>query len=260
MTAPSQRMTVTILGSGTCVPSLRRSACAVLMEYNFNRILIDVGPGTTRRLLEAGVAVFDISHLLISHFHPDHTGELVPFLFANKYPAPSRRRLPLQLIGGPGFKRFFQGLKSVFGQWIDPGDELLQISELNGFQPFSTGDVHIETAPVNHRPESLAYRLNLPDGHSMVYSGDTDASEDLTQLATQTDLLICESAFPDQYKSPGHLTPFEAGTIAQRAGVAKLVLTHLYPECDQVDIATQCRKAYNGPIVVAEDLMRIAID
>ena len=79
-------MTVTILGSGTCVPSLDRSSCAVMVAVGGATLLLDSGAGTMRRLLETGKTIFDLSHIIYSHFHPDHTGELVPILFATKYP------------------------------------------------------------------------------------------------------------------------------------------------------------------------------
>ena len=57
----------------------------------------------------------------------------------------------------------------------------------------------------------------------------------------------------------GHLTPSLAGEIASAARVKKLVLTHFYPECDRADISDQCRKTYSGPLILAEDLMRINV-
>ena len=56
-----------------------------------------------------------------------------------------------------------------------------------------------------------------------------------------------------------HLTPFLAGRIAAEARCKKLLLTHLYPECNQVDILQGCRRRYAGEIIVSEDLMRIRI-
>jgi ribonuclease BN (tRNA processing enzyme) len=50
-----------------------------------------------------------------------------------------------------------------------------------------------------------------------------------------------------------------AGEIATRANVGKLVLTHFYPECDRADIETECRKSYSGPLVLAQDLMKINV-
>jgi ribonuclease BN (tRNA processing enzyme) len=47
--------------------------------------------------------------------------------------------------------------------------------------------------------------------------------------------------------------------MAAKAGVRKLMLTHFYPECDRADIAAECRKTYDGPLVLAEDLMEITV-
>jgi len=110
---------------------------------------------------------------------------------------------------------------------------------------------------MNHREESIGYRIIDSDDRTIVYTGDTDTTENLVSLAAGADLLICESAMPDEKRVPGHPTPSLAGEMASRAQVKKLVLTHLYPECDQVDLRTQCRRTYQGPLVIAEDLMRI---
>jgi len=254
-------MIVTVLGSGTCVPCLERSSCSVMIEIQDTRLLFDSGPGTMRRLLRTNTTIFDVDYIFYSHFHPDHTAELVPFLFATKYPDMSQRQTLLTIVAAVGFKAFFAGLKTVYGQWIelDPGlVEILQMSnhssDLRRLKDFT-----VQSAPVEHNPESIAYRITGAGGRSVVYSGDTDYSENLIALSKDADLLICESALPDDYRIKGHLTPSLAGDIATRAGVKKLVLTHFYPECDRVDIEQECRKTYNGPVVLAEDLMRIKI-
>lgn len=255
-------LAITILGSGTCVPSLQRSACSLLMETNGQKLLFDAGAGTMRRLLEAGQSIFEIDYIFFSHLHPDHTGELVSFLFSNKYSDGSLRRRPLTLVGGKGLDRHFQGLGRVYGQWIDLAPATLQIVELdiNGPDQMAGEGFQVQSMPVVHNDESLAYRVTSSGGCSAVYSGDTDFSDDLISLARGTDVLICESALPDELKVSGHLTPSLAGTIATRAQVGKLILTHLYPQCDTVDIAKQCRRTYKGPLVLAQDLLPIEID
>ncbi|MCP4693176.1 MAG: hypothetical protein GY859_34355 [Desulfobacterales bacterium] len=60
-------------------------------------------------------------------------------------------------------------------------------------------------------------------------------------------------------KVNGHLTPSLAGEIASLAGARKLVLTHFYPECDLVDIEKECGRTYDGPLALAEDLMRVPV-
>jgi ribonuclease BN (tRNA processing enzyme) len=224
-------------------------------------LLFDSGAGTMRRLLEAGVEIYDVSFIFYSHFHPDHTSELVPFLFSNKYPDGSRRKIPLTLAAGKGFIKFYENLKLVYGHWIELDTNLLNIIELDNtnhdirrFDNFK-----VESIPVEHNPESIAYRITGSDGISVVYSGDTDFSDNLVLLSKNADVLICESALPDNLKVKGHLTPSLAGEIAKRANVRKLVLTHFYPECDQVDVEKECRKTYPGPLVLAEDLMTIDI-
>jgi len=252
-------ITVTILGSGTCVPSLKRSSCSVLMEVSDSKLLFDSGPGTMRRLLEAGITIFDISVIFYSHLHPDHTAELVSFLFATKYPDENSRTTPLTIIAGRGFLAFYKKLKNVYGNWIELSPGLLNIIELDntGLDSFRFDDFTVKSLPVEHTDESIAYRINIAGGKSVVYSGDTDFSDNLVALAKDTDLLICESALPDELKVTGHLIPSLAGEIATQANVRKLVLIHFYPECDQIDIEKQCRKTWSGPLVLAEDLMNI---
>lgn len=255
------RFSVTILGSGTCVPSLRRSACAVLVEAGPTTILMDIGPGTMGRLLEAGTEIFDITLICLSHFHPDHCGELPAFLFATQYPDAKRRQSPLILAGGCGLTEFVRGLQQVWGHWIDPeaGLTMMEFGD-GGPHRRNFDDFVLDARPVAHNPESTAFRITIPNGRSVVYSGDTDVCDGLVALAQGADLLICESAFPDELRVSGHLTPSLAGEMARRARVKKLVLTHFYPACDAVDMAAQCRKTWQGPLVLAEDLMRFAVE
>ena len=253
---------ITILGSGTNVPRLARSASAILVESNDLTALVDLGTGTIRRLLEYGVEIFDLTHVFLSHFHPDHTAELVPLLFATKYSENHMRFQPLHLYAGKGFYSFYQGLQAAYKDWIVLPDHQLTINEIDVLkgETLSLGDVRVLARPVEHRPESLAFRFENPAGTAIVYSGDTDECQTLTDLARGADLFICESAYPEGMKTVGHLTPSSAGRMAQEADVKRLVLTHLYPPCDRVNIAKQAASAYKGPIIVAEDLMSFVFD
>jgi len=252
-------MDVIILGSGTCVPSLRRAGPAACVRADGYTILIDSSSGTLRQLVRAGIDYSDVDMILYTHLHPDHVGEFVPFVFATKYAPGYKRDKPVLVLAAEGFRKFHQGLKAAFGEWVEPLPGKLDITEIPvtmktamQFPPLT-----ISTIPVSHTPQSLAYRLEDSSGSSVVFSGDTDYCEELIEIAAGADMLVSECAAPENGKIPGHLTPSEAGRIAAEARVKKLILTHFYPECDRQDMITPCRREYDGPVILAEDFMHL---
>ncbi len=250
-------MELTILGSGTIVVSLTRWSPAYLLRACGKTILIDLGPGALRRMVEAGSGILDIDAICLSHFHPDHVADFVPLVFASKYAVGSCRARDLTVIAPPGFGEFYAGLIEVFGDWIVPEAYRLDIREADG-SIVDLGACCVTTVSVNHSPESIAYRFE-GEGASLVYSGDTDWSDGLVTLARGADLLLLECSFPDDMKVPGHLTPSEAGRLARDARVSHLVLTHLYPPVENVDIVSIAGASFTGRITVAEDLMVIPV-
>ncbi|MBN2097722.1 MAG: ribonuclease Z, partial [Candidatus Omnitrophica bacterium] len=66
-------MEVTILGSGTGVPALKRNAAGLLIKVENENLLFDSGPGIIRKLLELGLTYHDIDYIFYTHFHTDHT-------------------------------------------------------------------------------------------------------------------------------------------------------------------------------------------
>jgi ribonuclease BN (tRNA processing enzyme) len=246
-----------VLGSGTGVPNLRRGSPGLLVLTDSTKILIDSGSGTLRRLLEAGITYGDIDILLYTHIHPDHVSDLVPILFACKY-ADLPREKDLSCIGGSGFKSYFEKLKTLYGHWIEPQSYQLVVKEASQEALFYR-ELRIISKPMAHISESVGYRIEFKDGKSMAVSGDTDYCHNIVALASGADLLVLECSFPDGKKVEGHLTPSLAGRIALESRCKKLLLTHLYPVCDQFDIVNQCRQVYKGDLILGEDLMRIAI-
>ncbi len=246
-----------ILGSGTGIPSLSRGSPGLLVVTESTNLLIDSGPGTLRRLLEVGITYRDLDILLYTHIHPDHVSDLVPIIFATKY-ADVPREKDLLCVGGPGFKSYFEKLKTLYGQWIEPRSYQLVIKEASP-EALLCRDLRIISKPMAHISESVGFRIEFKDGKSIAVSGDTDYCQNIIDLASHADLLVLECSFPDGKKVEGHLTPSLAGRIASESRCKRLVLTHLYPVCDQFDIVDQCRQVYNGDIILGEDLMRIAI-
>ena len=146
----------------------------------------------------------------------------------------------------------------AFAGWVEPPPGLMDLRELapEGPDEVREAGLVIKSAPTNHTAGSLAYRVEA-EGRSLVYSGDTDVSDSLVDLARDTDLLVLEAANP--FKVPGHLTPAEAGRLAAEAGAARLLLTHFYPPCDAVDVVALAAQEFPGEILRAEDGLSLIV-
>ena len=254
-------MEITILGSGTSVPLAERASPAIAITLDGHLILLDMGPGTVRQLAIAGHKYQDIDYIVISHFHPDHTADLIHFFFATRYPPVLDERKPFTIVAPKGFDQFLELLKRPYGRWLDLPERLMSTEELKTGQKDSRefDGFKIYSAPVNHTPQSLGFRIEDNSGKSIAYSGDTGYCEEIVDLARGADLLILECSFPDEEAIAGHLTPSEAGDIATRAGAKKLLLTHFYPEILTTNIEAQCRKTYQGDLVLATDFMSLPV-
>jgi ribonuclease BN (tRNA processing enzyme) len=259
MMATDIRFEITLLGTGSCVPSLKRGSPGLAVEVCEDSILIDGGSGTLRALLKAGLDYRTISHLLYTHVHPDHTGDLVPFLLATRYTPGFARTQDLRIWGPPGFRDFFRILTSAYPFSLEGDDYEIEVSEVGTFPQEEQG-WRFSSRTLRHPALNAGYRIEVPDlGRTLVVTGDTEYCPELVELAKDADLLICECSFPDDQKAEGHLTPSEVGRAAEEAGVRRLILTHLYPACDREDIIAPCRKYYGGPVEKGEDLMRISL-
>jgi ribonuclease BN (tRNA processing enzyme) len=252
---------LTFLGTGTGVPSKHRASPACLLELPAARLLIDLGPGSLRQLARVSLAVPDLDGLLLTHLHPDHSADLAPLLFAGKYPPFMASGKTLHLAAGAGFRLFHEKLQALYGSWIawPPGRLQLHLRPTDRLWEQEFSGIRLASRPVAHTPDSLGFRLTLPSGKTLVFSGDTDYCTSLVELAARADWFICECSFPEGRKVEGHLTPSWAGRIAREAGVGTLILTHFYPECAGQDLAGPCSREFDGPLLLAEDLMTIPL-
>lgn len=249
-------MRLHILGSGTCVPNIRRGSSGYALELSKSTILLDCGNGTTWKLGRVGIDYLNVDHIFITHFHPDHTADIIPFLFATKYPHPTRfREKPLVIWGPKGFIDLYSCLKTAYHDWIAP--DLLTVKEVNE-EPVILEDFVLTASDTLHTENSIAYRIES-NGKSLVYSGDTGYTEKLVELAKEADLLLIECSFPDELKFYAHLTPTEVGKIANASQAKKIILTHLYSDCDEIDVISQVKNHVDVDVILAEDLMEIEI-
>jgi ribonuclease BN (tRNA processing enzyme) len=250
---------ITVVGSGTVVPRVSRSQSCVVVRTAEETIFFDLGSGAVRGMLHAKVDPFAVDRIFFTHFHPDHTVDVVPLLFAIKYGTEEERERPLTLYGPEPFKDFFGGITDVWGEWM-LGDYPTEVKELPHAcpSPLDLPGLRVSWAPAKHRAESIAYRLEGENG-AFVYTGDTEYAESLVELAKEAHTLLIECSFPDEAPVPGHLTPSGVARIAREAGVERVVLTHIYPPADALDLTQDVGRGFEGEVLVAEDGLEFSV-
>lgn len=254
-------MRYTTLGSGTLLPSAGRSSSAHLVEVADASVLFDIGFGTVHGFARHGVDWARLSHVVLSHFHTDHIGDLAPYLFALTYGLPEGRREPLVLVGPPGLSHVLDGLAAAHGPWVVDPPFPFEVVEVGRSDRWSdpAGRFELACHPVPHTPEAVAWRLDA-EGGVFAYSGDTGPDASVGGFLAGATVLVCECAVPDGSDVEIHLSPSQVAELASRARPELLVLTHTYPPLDPDETPHLVRAAgYEGATVAAADGARFEI-
>ncbi|MEX2154882.1 MAG: ribonuclease Z [Gemmatimonadaceae bacterium] len=245
-------MRLRVLGTGTIALSPARSCSGYYVEAGEARLILDCGSGTSRRVAQLAIPWQDITHIALTHFHIDHHADLPTILFAWKYGMLPARTAPIDIIGPVGTKALLERLAAAYGDWVTaPGYEV-RVTELTPGATFDLGGATFGCTKVPHTPESMAYSIT-EDGRRLVYSGDTGFDAAFAQWAHGCELLVLECSLPQSMAIVEHLTPEQCGEIARLAEPRKLVLSHLYPPVESLDIAAIVAAKYSGPVVIAHD-------
>ena len=143
---------------------------------------------------------------------------------------------------------------STFGFTYMLGERILRpvaaraLSEGN----FGIGPFTVTLARVNHPVETYGIRLEH-EGRVLCYSADTAPCDALVRLADHADVFLCEASYLDGVANPPglHLTGREAGEAAQKAGVGRLLLTHLVDAWgSEAETVAAAAAVYGGPLEV----------
>jgi ribonuclease BN (tRNA processing enzyme) len=206
---------------------------------------VDAGPGSLAELLRH-TTLEQLDAVWLSHLHLDHIGDLLNAYYALAFgELPARKALPVYAPAELGTR-----LAGFFAQ-PDVGflADVLDLRPLSDGHRLELQDLVVTSRAVDHGTEAYALRAEA-DGHSLVYSGDCAPCPALDELAQDADLLLCEANHP--HPTPVHHTPEQAGALARRTRVKRLVVTHVGPSLDPRVAATQAATAFDGPTLCAE--------
>ncbi|MFT7463951.1 MAG: ribonuclease BN (tRNA processing enzyme) [Pseudohongiellaceae bacterium] len=250
---------LTVLGSGTAVPRADRGSSCYLLRFAGTTLLIDLGPGALYRAAAAGADLEHLDGVLLTHVHPDHCADLVALQFALMNPGARQGREPLPVFGHSAGALLISRLRNAWPRWLAPGADRFV------YRTVTPGPVSLpkgwsaEALPMRHHESSLGWRLTLPNGPTVAFSGDTIESPELLELGQGADLFVLEGAGPDAEPMPGHLTPRRAGAVAADCGARKLLLTHFYGATLEEPIEAAARETFEGELTLAQDGLVISV-
>jgi ribonuclease BN (tRNA processing enzyme) len=274
-----------VLGSGGPIADDERASSAYLVwQDGRSRIMVDAGGGAFLRFGEAGARFDELDHIAISHFHTDHSADLVTFLKTGYF---SDRRRPLGISGpseGGPFPSLENYLHSLLGKggaygylggYLDGSQGLVRIDPVTldagsrrsiPVADLDDGNIRITGTGVPHGiVPTIAYRVQI-GGKSLVFASDQNGSdESFAGFARNADVLVMHMAVPENADGAGralHAPPGRIGEIAAAAGAGSLVLSHFMARSlrDLDGNVALVRRHFDGPVHVAGDLACIPLD
>jgi ribonuclease BN (tRNA processing enzyme) len=233
-------MHVHVVGCSPAWPNPGGAQSGYLVEEDGRRVLLDCGPGVLPRLrrLEGWPQV---DAIVITHFHLDHWGDLVPWAFGGLFGA--GREVPAPELWLPrGGRDTLHGLDPVL--YANAVLELFDVHEYEERTPFTAAGFELVAYRMLHYAlESYGLRVSNEE-RTLAYSADSAPCPGLIHLARKADLFLCEAtlAQPEQ-GIRGHLTWDEAQEAYETAGATRLVIIH---RPDELPLPDGIERAYDG--------------
>ncbi len=245
-------MRLTVIGCSGSIPGPESPASCYLLEAPHEegdfRLVLDLGSGAFGAL-QRWVDPRTVDAVALSHLHADHCLDLTALYVHHRY-HPRGPHPAVGVFGPPGtgarLARAYDGSEAELARqlevhtWGAPGTDRI-------------GPFDVAVAQVAHPVPTYAIRLTS-GGRTFVYSGDTGPCDALVDLATGADALLCEASFVETGDNPPdlHLTGRQAAEHATKAGVGRLLLTHIPPWYAPDTVLAEARAAYEGPLELAE--------
>ncbi|MEM8975153.1 MAG: MBL fold metallo-hydrolase [Pseudomonadota bacterium] len=286
-------MKLTLLGTGTPAPSMKRMGSGYILEIEDDVVVIDHGPGAHHRFLETGLLATQVTHCFISHLHYDHFIDL-PRLLMTRWDQGSGKVQELEVFGPDPIARIVDsmvGKDGIFAPDIVArtqhemsleiykarGGELPRKPPAPNVRQLVPGDIieqgnwRVTVGSGWHAQphlNCLAYRFDHAEG-SICYSGDSGGvCPGIIELARGCDVLIHMNHFfsgtePSEVYRRACGNHIDTAQVAKEAGVGTVVLTHVTEQIDQVRVREQIiremSEIYDGHIIWGEDLMDVPI-
>lgn len=262
------------------------SPTSSLIETGGRVIAVDCALGVSRGIVDAGVSLKGLSHILVTHLHSDHVLELGGLIHTAWT---SGLSTPVKVYGPKGTADVWHGFLAsltvdIATRIVDEGRpvlaDLVRITEIDEGPVLDEPGFRVTALRVPHPPlaDCFAFRVEMPSGVA-VFSGDTAFHPPLADFARDADLLIHEAMLPEGLESiirrtgngsrlrehliASHTFAADVGRIATMAGVKRLALNHMIPADDPDFTELHWRAAvaetYVGALIVGRDGLEITL-
>jgi ribonuclease BN (tRNA processing enzyme) len=251
-------MRLTVLGKSPAWSDADGACSGYLVEGPTGAFLLDCGNGVFGKLRDR-LDYRSIEAVVISHLHGDHLLDIVPFAYARTVgpdAAINATAARPRLIAPQGADAFFRRLA---GTWGDEGlvAAAFVIEEYLADSAFEVCGVEVRAHSVPHFGPTNAIELQAQGGGRIVFGADGRFSDELIAAASGAEVLIAEATLAEADTAPveerGHMCALETGRLAQRAGVGRLVLTHISADLDLDFALQQARSSFDGPVEIAAE-------
>jgi ribonuclease BN (tRNA processing enzyme) len=217
---------LTFLGSGDAFASGGRFQACMYLDDGAEPMLLDCGSTALVALRRAEIDPNSIGFVALSHLHGDHFAGLPWIILDGQF---AGRTMPLRIAGPAGVeervKRTFEALYPGAGD-IERAFATT-FGEFSEATPYELGPARITPFEVRHSSGAPSYALRVEYGEKVIaYSGDTEWTDALVQVADGADLFVCECNFFD-LKAPGHLNYVTLAEQRPRIDCDRIVLTHM---------------------------------
>jgi ribonuclease BN (tRNA processing enzyme) len=248
-------MRLTVLGCAGSFPGPDSACSCYLVDADGFRMLLDFGTGSLSAV-QRFAGLHSIDAIVLSHLHADHIFDACSYVVARRY-APDGPLPQIPIFAPEGAS---QRLAAAYGVPEDSLDDVYTFHTLTA-GTVQIGPFTIFLDRVNHPVETYGMRIGYA-GRTLAYSADSAPCDALIRVAQDADVFLCEASYLDDVENPPdlHLTGREAGEHATKAGVGKLLLTHLVSawgsEAMTYDAAAS---AFSGPIEIVRPGTRYVI-
>jgi ribonuclease BN (tRNA processing enzyme) len=244
-----------VCGSAGSFQGVARACSGYLLREGTNVVLLDVGSGSLANI-QRWVPLSALQDIFVSHGHHDHVGDIVGLMQYTSFGA--HRPDVVRVFANTSTCEVVHQLRRSFAEQ----DVVVRTTTVSAEQSFGLGGFKAEAFEAWHSRPSLAVRITDQAGHRLAYTGDSALCDELVRCATDADLLVSEASWlsgSGDYPEGVHMTARDAGELARRAGVRRLLITHVWPAFDPYAAAAEAAEVFDGPILVAEDNMVITV-